>query len=65
MNKLTTLIKPCVSGACPALYRDEEGKVFVQGNKLSKANREGILIPDYEDVVELTPELINYLRSAL
>lgn len=62
-QQLSTLFLPCNSGMCPALYGDEHGRMFVQGNRLSGAARGGLALADHEDVVELTPELIAFIRG--
>lgn len=61
-QSLKVLVRPCNSGMCPTLYQDEQGRVFVQGNKLTQSERTELGIPEHEEVVELAPELINYLR---
>jgi hypothetical protein len=48
---------------CPAVYSDEQGRVFVQGSRLTGAARDGITVGDHEDVVEVTPELIAFIRG--
>ncbi|MBT9317973.1 hypothetical protein [Leptothoe spongobia] len=62
---LRVLVRPCNNGTCPALYADETGRVFVQGSKLNRTEHAGLNIPDHEEVVELTPELISFLKSNL
>ncbi|NEQ47578.1 MAG: hypothetical protein F6K00_30155 [Leptolyngbya sp. SIOISBB] len=62
-EQLELLIKPCGSGTCPAIYRDEQNRLFIQGNKLGAPARQGIDVGDHEEVVELTNELLTYLRS--
>jgi hypothetical protein len=63
-ESLKLLIKPCASGSCPALYKDDQGRVFVQGTKLATAARADIAIAGHEDVVEVSADLLSYLRSA-
>lgn len=60
---LKVLASPCNSGMCPALYADDTGRVFVQGTKLNRAEHAGLTVSEHEDVVELTPELITFLKS--
>ncbi|MBD1919486.1 MULTISPECIES: hypothetical protein [Cyanophyceae] len=62
-QQLSTLFTPCNSGMCPTLYSDEQGRMFVQGSRLTGAARNGIALADHEDVVELTPELIAFIRG--
>ncbi|MBE7380471.1 MAG: hypothetical protein F6J95_003540 [Leptolyngbya sp. SIO1E4] len=63
-DSLKVLIKPCSGGSCPALYQDDQGRVFVQGTKLVTSARTSIEIAGHEDVVEVSPDLLDYLRSA-
>lgn len=60
---LKVLVRLCDSGMCPALYTDESGRVFVQGSKLNPAEHTGLKIPNHEAVVEISPELIAFLKS--
>lgn len=62
-NQLQVLIKPCSSGTCPAIYKDEEGRLFIQGNKLAPIQKEGIAVAEHEEVVEISTDLIDYLRT--
>ncbi|PSN10540.1 hypothetical protein C7293_27675 [filamentous cyanobacterium CCT1] len=62
-QQLSTLFVPCNSGMCPALYSDEHGRIFVQGVRLSGAARDSLALAGHEDVVELTPELIAFIRG--
>ena len=63
-NSLKTVMKPCGNGACPAIYQDDQGRVFIQGNKLGSSVRGSMAIATHEEVVEISPELLSYLRSA-
>lgn len=63
VSGLRTLLKPCNNGMCPALYTDEQGRVFVQGNRLTGASRTGVAVAAHEEVVEISPELLDFLRS--
>ncbi|MGJ3250406.1 MAG: hypothetical protein ACFE0J_04625 [Elainellaceae cyanobacterium] len=60
---LKVLIRPCDSGMCPALYTDDSGRVFVQGNKLSPTDHHGLSVASHEAIVEISPELIAFLKS--
>jgi hypothetical protein len=60
---LTVLVRPCDSGMCPALYSDDAGRVFVQGSRLNRDNHAGLTVSAHEEVVEITPELIAFLKS--
>ena len=61
---LKVLVRPCDSGMCPALYTDEAGRVFVQGSKLNRTEHAGLSVPQHEEVVEISPELIAFLKSS-
>lgn len=60
---LKVLVRPCDSAMCPALYADEAGRVFVQGSKLNPLEHVGITVSNDEAVVEISPELIAFLKS--
>ncbi len=62
-NQLQVLIKPCSSGTCPAIYKDDEGRLFLQGNKLKATVRQGVAVAEHEEVVEISPDLLDYLRT--
>ena len=62
-GNLTVLVRPCDSGMCPALYTDDSGKLFIQGIKLSASGRRSISVAAHEEVVEITPEILGYLKS--
>lgn len=62
-EKLELLIKPCGSGTCPAIYRDGQNRLFIQGNKLGAPARQDIDVGDHEEVVELSGDLLEYLRT--
>lgn len=64
-EKLTVLAKPCGDGTCPAIYKDEQGRLFLQGNKLPSTVKQGIEVADHEEVVEISPDLIDFLRDSL
>jgi hypothetical protein len=48
---------------CPTLYSDSSGKIYVQGTKLTLEERGDIEIANHEEVVEITPELLGYLKA--
>jgi hypothetical protein len=48
---------------CPALYSDSSGKVFVQGSKLSSGARDELTVPGHEEIVEITPEILAFIRG--
>ena len=64
-HHLKVLLSLCDSGMCPALYTDPEGRVFVQGSKLASATRTELAVPENEEVVEIAPEIVEFLRSSM
>ncbi|NER82105.1 MAG: hypothetical protein F6K42_21605 [Leptolyngbya sp. SIO1D8] len=62
-NQLETLIKPCASGTCPAIYKDEQNRLYIQGSKLGTTARQEIAIADHEEVVEISGDLLEFLRT--
>jgi hypothetical protein len=48
---------------CPALYIDAVGRVFVQGSKLNLSDHTDLTVPEHEAVVEISPELIAFLKA--
>lgn len=62
-DQLKVLVKPCGDGTCPAIYQDEQGRVFIQGNKLSLSARQEIALGKHEEVVEISSDLIDFLRT--
>lgn len=62
-TQLQLLIKPCSGGTCPAIYKDDEGRLFIQGNKLAPAPRQHIEVGEHEEVVEISTDLLDFLRT--
>lgn len=62
-EQLEVLIKPCGSGTCPAIYKDQQDRLFIQGSKLGTMARQGIEVGDHEEVVEISSDLLEYLRT--
>ena len=60
---LKVLARPCDSGMCPTLYSDESGRIFVQGNKINRMEHDGLTVAEHEEVVEISPDLIAFLKS--
>ena len=63
-EKLEIIAKPCNSATCPTIYKDEQGRIFIQGSKLTADTRASISVSEDEEVVEISPDLLEYLRSA-
>ena len=62
-SELKVLAKFCSSGPCPTLYHDEEGHLFIQGDIVPASQRSNVIVGDGEEIIELDPELLNFLRS--
>lgn len=63
-SKLTLLAgNECAAQTCPAIYRDDEGRLFIQGNKLSPSLKAQISSAEHEEIVELNEELLAFLKT--
>ena len=64
-NKLEIVggLEGCAGGSCPTIYKDSNGKIFIQGYKISEELRKQATIASNEDIVELSPELIEQLKA--
>jgi hypothetical protein len=53
--KIIKQISPrgCANGACPSLLVTDTDVVLVQGLRLAKEGKHGLVIPDHEDVVAI------------
>jgi hypothetical protein len=60
-----TLLGPgqCGDGSCPAIYRDNAGRIFVQGTKIEALLKTQVVVPEHEEIVELPSELIALLKQ--
>jgi hypothetical protein len=60
-----TLLGPgmCGDGSCPAIYRDNSGRIFVQGTKVEALLKKLVFVPEHEEIVELPSELIALLKQ--
>ena len=64
-QNLKVLTRLCDSGMCPTLYTDPQGRVFVQGSKLASTTRTELGVPEHEEVVEIAPEIVEFIRSSV
>lgn len=62
-EKLEIIAKPCSSGTCPTIYKDEQGRFFIQGNQLRTAERQDIAVGDGEAIVEIDSSLLETLKT--
>jgi len=53
----------CGGGSCPAIYKDDNGRIFVQGSKIDHELRSQVAVPEHEELVELPRELLNILKD--
>jgi hypothetical protein len=53
----------CAGKSCPTIYKDEDGKVFIQGPRLRDELMQAINVGDNEEVVEISPEMLQVLRT--
>ena len=50
-EKLEIIAKPCGSATCPTLYKDAQGRLFLQGTQLITTGRQDIALSEDEAVV--------------
>lgn len=62
-KQLQIVAKPCGGGTCPTIYKDAEGRFFLQGNRLAADDKQSIAIAEHEEVVEISPTLLEALRN--
>ncbi|NEZ67713.1 hypothetical protein D0962_33975 [Leptolyngbyaceae cyanobacterium CCMR0082] len=62
-EKLEIIAKPCSGGTCPTIYKDEQGRFFLQGNLLQTTDRQDVAVGDDEAVVEIDTSLLDALRT--
>ena len=62
-EKLEIIAKPCGSATCPTIYKDEQGRFFLQGTQLEATHRQDVTVGDGEAVVEIDASLLDALRA--
>ncbi|NEZ61067.1 hypothetical protein [Adonisia turfae] len=62
-EKLEIIAKPCGSATCPTLYKDGQGRLFLQGNQLNVTDKQDVALGDGEAVVEIDASLLDALRA--
>ena len=62
-EKLEIIAKPCNSATCPTIYKDEQGRFFIQGTQLQTADRQDVALGEGEAIVEIDSSLLESLRS--
>jgi hypothetical protein len=54
----------CLGGECPTVYQDEtDGTIFIQGYKLDEDSKNNLSIKNNEEIIELSPVVIEMLRK--
>jgi hypothetical protein len=53
----------CMKGQCPTLYRDADGKLYVQGFRATSNVKERMGLPINEDVVEISESLLEAMKK--
>ena len=63
--KITNCISPrgCFSGACPSIIETDENVILIQGVRLGKEDKTGLVIPGHEDVVGIPKAVFEDLLS--
>lgn len=56
-------INACMGGHCPTLYRDADGKLYVQGFMASNAVKGRLGIPENEDLIEISDSLLEAMKK--
>jgi len=52
----------CAGGQCPTVYRSDDGRIFVQGWKISDDIRRATMSATNEDMVEVPASLLTNLK---
>lgn len=63
LEELEIIAKPCGSATCPTLYKDQQGRFFLQGSQLVTSDRQDVTVREDEAVVEIDPSLLDALRA--
>ena len=62
-DKLEIIAKPCNSATCPTIYKDGQGRFFIQGTQLQATDRQDVALGEGEAIVEIDRTLLEALRS--
>lgn len=55
----------CMGGKCPSLHCTDDGRIVVQGRRLSESEKSTLSVPSEEDVVSLDLEVFRKLVAKL
>lgn len=63
--KITILTKwvGCKNGSCPTVYKDELGRIFIQGFTVKNEDKENFEIPSNEDIIEIPKEFLDSIKG--
>jgi len=53
----------CAGGKCPTVYKDNDGKLYIQGYVTNKEIKLAAPLGENEDIVEISPELIAAIKK--
>lgn len=53
----------CAGGQCPTVYKDNDGKLYIQGYITSKEIKLAAPLGKNEELVEISPELIEAIKK--
>ena len=59
LKKFAGTEKGCLGGACPTVYRSEDGRFFIQGYVVTKAIKGSVNVPTGENLVEIPEQLLR------
>lgn len=65
MFELESIGSNCKSGACPTLYRSQDGRYFIQGFRVSSEVRASIDLPSDDDIVEISREFLETVIASV
>lgn len=54
----------CGGGTCPTLYKNKNGRFFIQGYIVDKKEINTEQIPNNESIVEITEDLLKQIQNA-
>jgi hypothetical protein len=65
MNIICSYKTGCWTGNCPALHITDDGRVIVQGNRLSADDKSPLEVPEHEDTVAIDMAVFRELAQKL
>ncbi|MER9338083.1 hypothetical protein NKJ06_29660 [Mesorhizobium sp. M0293] len=61
--KLKTISRTCSGGKCPTLYVSEEGHYYIQGYSTDAFEQAALALPDGEQLVRISQDLIDDIKN--